>query len=232
MRSEQAIAYREAACKQRIAELEAEVERLQDNQEGRIRTCDRCGLPGKLLDLDTGSICHPEPIQCIQLLRARLREANQTIKQRSNETKKKKSQGTSASRKKEELQSQSDEEETNPKNSKTRRFVVQTFLSFFTAMAYMIAQNDSGTYCCFNSTEHLPADTVASSNASSATQIATESNTIESGVFLVYVEAATLGCVCIEDLDLRSVMFSHGYELPAKKPRGKGKTTMPYKLRS
>lgn len=35
--------------------------------------CARCGLSdGPLLDLDTGSVCHPEPRDCIALLRARL----------------------------------------------------------------------------------------------------------------------------------------------------------------
>ena len=45
----------------------------------RARTCDRCGLPGKLLDLDTGSVCHAELWECIEALKAeneRLRESD------------------------------------------------------------------------------------------------------------------------------------------------------------
>jgi hypothetical protein len=34
----------------------------------REPVCARCGLAGNLLDLDTGSVCHPAPSQCIALL--------------------------------------------------------------------------------------------------------------------------------------------------------------------
>lgn len=36
------------------------------------RVCDRCRLPGNLLDLDTGSVCHAEPSECIRRLRQQL----------------------------------------------------------------------------------------------------------------------------------------------------------------
>jgi hypothetical protein len=38
----------------------------------RARTCDRCGLPGKLLNLVGGNLCHAEPGDCIAALKAEI----------------------------------------------------------------------------------------------------------------------------------------------------------------
>jgi len=34
-----------------------------------MRTCDRCGLPGRVLNLVGGSLCHAEPGECIEALK-------------------------------------------------------------------------------------------------------------------------------------------------------------------
>ena len=45
------------------------------------KTCDRCGLPGQLLDLDLGSVCHAEPGECIAALKEEIRRRQDYVEQ-------------------------------------------------------------------------------------------------------------------------------------------------------